>query len=328
MSRFSQLIDEVADQKNHSLSDVLLKTKVLAHRLRSRTLRQWVNSEIDGYDDKTKVPDYRIIGCSLRGDFVGPFDSQIRNVPLSTSILPDPDIRESLEYEYIHNGIAFIEDILGRDGPIGRSLDLYHISYLRKHGERIDGYVLNHVQKLISMHSLTALLASVRSRLLDFLLELRDKYPELDVNDDAAYRISEGEINSVMGAKVYKNCTVFEATEMRDIYQAGQAGAMGPRAQAENINFVQILRSAIGDSNLADLANDLERLRTAMLSESKNADQDEAVADVAEAEAAAKMGDAKGVFAFLKRAGKWAMDVATKIGTTVAAKAIEKSMGL
>lgn len=101
---------------------------------------------------------------------------------------------------------------------------------------------------------------------------------------------------------------------------------MGPGAKAEN--FVQILRDAIGNNSLADLANDLERLRTAMLTESKTVDQDQAVAAIAEAEAAAKKGDAKGVFAFLKSAGSWALDVATKIGTAVAASAIAKSMSL
>jgi hypothetical protein len=66
---------------------------------------------------------------------------------------------------------------------------------------------------------------------------------------------------------------------------------MGPGSKAENINFVQLLRDAIGDKSLADLANELEQLRMAMLPESKNADQDEAVAAVAEA--AAKKGDGK-----------------------------------
>src|SRR5690348_2818918 len=97
MSRFSQLIDEVADQKNHSLSDVLLKAKVLAHKLRSRTFRQWVNSEIDGYKDKDQLPDYRVLRCKLRGDFVGYFHSGVRNVPLSTSIL-ESRVREVLEF--------------------------------------------------------------------------------------------------------------------------------------------------------------------------------------------------------------------------------------
>jgi hypothetical protein len=103
---------------------------------------------------------------------------------------------------------------------------------------------------------------------------------------------------------------------------------MGPGTKAENINFIQVLRDAIGEHSLADLANDLERLRTAMLSESKNEEQDAAVTAVAGAEDAAKKGDAKGVLASLKTTGKWGIDLATKIGAAIAAKAIEKSMGM
>jgi hypothetical protein len=328
MSRFSQLIDEVADQKNHSLSDVLLKAKVLSRQLPGRKFRQWIDSEINGYSSKKNVPEYRVVSARLYGDFAGLLSSRVTNVPISTSHL-DEDIRKTLENEPIANGVSYIEDMLNpTDGQIGKSLGGEVVNFLRKYGMKIDGMILNFVRKSIARPSLVELLSGVRSRLLDFLLEVRERYPELDKNDEAANGVSAIEIDAAVDRKVYQNCTVFEGAEMRDIYQAGQAGAMGPGAKAEKINFVQILRDAIGDNSLADLANDLERLRTAMLSESKNADQDEAVAAVAEAEAAAKKGDAKSVFAFLKRAGNWAMDVATKIGTAVAGKAIEKSMGL
>jgi hypothetical protein len=328
MSKFSELIDQVSDEENHSLSAVLLKAKVLAHQFRSRTFRQWINSEIDGYkEDKPQLPDYRIIRCNLQGHFVGTFQRQVRNVPLSTSIL-EPDMEYLLAYHPMLAGITYIEDLLRRDGPIGAPLDIQVIKYLRTHGEQMGDMVLNYAEKVIPRQALAALLTSVRSRLLDFLLELRDKYPELEANDSAAAAISESDIDTVMNQKVYHNCTVFEGTEMRDNYQAGQAGAMGPGAKVENVNFFQVLRGAIGNTSLADLANELEQLRTAMLAESKNAEQDEAVSAVAEAEASAKKGDAKGVLAFLKRAGSWAMDQATRIGTELAVKAIEKSMEL
>lgn len=94
------------------------------------------------------------------------------------------------------------------------------------------------------------------------------------------------------------------------------------------MSFVQILREGIGDNSLADLASDLDKLRNVLLCESKSTDQDAAVAALAEAEAAARKGDAKIVLGSLKAAGKLALDTATKIGTAVAAKAIATSMGL
>jgi hypothetical protein len=328
MSRFSRLIDEVADQKQHSLSDVLMKAKVLASRLRSRKFRQWIESEINGYPTEQKLPDYRIVGTRIEGWFGGYFGASQGGVPMSTSHL-EADFRRVFNEAEIRNGVSYIEDLVkGEENDIGLWLDGSAVNYLRENGNRIRDMILNRVFKRVSRHSLVELLGSARSGLLDFLLELRERYPDLEKSDKATMEVSESEVDAVIERRVYQNCTVIEGTEMRDNYQAGQAGSMGPNAQAENMNFIQILREGIGDSSLAKLASDLEKLRTAMLSESKSATQDAAVTAIAEAEAAARRGDAKGVLASLKAAGTWAMDVATKIGSAVAGRAIEKSLGL
>ena len=256
-SKFSQLIDELADQKNHSLSDVLLKAKVLAHQLRGRKFRQWINSEIDGYDRTGTIPTYRKLMIALRGDFNGPFQSILRDVPLSTSMF-DEDMREVLNYHTVPNSVAAIEDMTSKEGDPVAKLDIKYVNFFRQYGEQIDGMILNHLKKGIPKSGLVGILASVRSKLLDFLLELRDKHPDLDKDDKAAAQISESEIDSVMATNVYNDCIVIEGGEMRDVYQAGQAGAMGPGAKADNFN--QILREAIGTNSLADLIAELERL--------------------------------------------------------------------
>lgn len=327
MSQLSVLIDEVSDQKNHSLSDVLMKAKVLASQLRGRKFRQWINAELDGYTDPKDVPDYRVLRCHLIGQFAGPFQSGIKDVPLSTSTL-DEKVRKWFSTELMADSVGYIEDLLATEGQIGRSLEFKALNYLRSHGDYIEGYILNGVTKAIPRHSLAQLLLNVRTRLLDFLLELREKHPELNENDDAVAQIAESDIDSLVVTKVYHDCTVVEGDQMRDSYQGGQVGAMGPCASAENMTFIQNLRQAIGEQSLGDLATELERLRQAMVAESKSADQDAAVAAVAQAEDAAKKGDAKGVLAYLKLGGKWAIEVATKIGTAVAEKAIDKAMGL
>ena len=247
---------------------------------------------------------------------------------MSTTYI-DADIRETFDSLKIRQGVAYVEDLVkGESGDMGMWMDGAAVNYLREHGDRISDMILNEVFKRVSNQSLMALLAGVRSRLLDFLLELRDRYPELEKSDEAAAEVNVSEVDAAVDQRFYQECTIIEGSEMRDNFQAGQAGAMGPNAQADSMNFVQILRDGIGDNSLADLASDLENLRTVMLSESKSAEEDAAVAAVAEAEVAATKGDAKTVLASLKSAGKLAMDVATNIGAAVAAKAIEKSMGL
>jgi len=112
-----------------------------------------------------------------------------------------------------------------------------------------------------------------------------------------------------------------------DRYSANQAGAMGPNAQASNNTFTQATAGG-GDINFAVLAPELARVRAAMRSEAKTAAHDIAIAEIAKAEEAANNGNAKGVVEHLKSAGKWALETATKIGTEVAAKTIEKYTGL
>lgn len=325
MGRLSELIDEVSNTAR-PLGDVLLKARVFAHKLKGRKFRQWVKSETEGYPDGAPLPDYRVIETQCFGDYHGPFGSAYTNVPLSTSMLA-PDIQRCLDTQRVAESISTIEEMLRlSDKEFGIALDINLVAYLRRHGMQARNMVLNYVVKRFSPAAFSSILSMTRARLLDFLLELSDKHPELDDSEGAAAELDASEIDAVAEKHIYHNCTVVKDSQMRDAYSAGQAAAMGPNATAEGNTFIQVLRDAIGESSLLDLATELETLRSAMLAEAKSSGQDEAVAAVAQAEEAAKKGDAKGVLSWLKAAGKWSFDVATKIGTSVAAKAIEKSM--
>jgi hypothetical protein len=114
---------------------------------------------------------------------------------------------------------------------------------------------------------------------------------------------------------------------MGDNYNAQQVGAMGPGASASNINFQQIWAQGGAGLDLARLAAELHELRSSMRAQATAIEQDAAIASVGAAEHAANQKDGPSVLRHLKQAGAWAFDVATKIGTSVAAKALEKAMG-
>lgn len=119
-----------------------------------------------------------------------------------------------------------------------------------------------------------------------------------------------------------------ESFVMRDNYSAGQAGAMGPNAKASHMTFQQIWNAGQGDINLGSLAQELPVLRAAMRKEAAEPAHDKAVAAVAEAEEAAKDNDGPGVMGQLHKAGKWAWEMATKLGLNVATEALKKALGL
>src|SRR5262249_17480764 len=113
----------------------------------------------------------------------------------------------------------------------------------------------------------------------------------------------------------------------RDQYEIGQAGAVGPHAQAHDMTFNQIWTKSGGNIDLNQLGHELTELRSALSKQASEPNQFVALGEVAAAEKAAKGGDGPGALEHLKKAGTWVWDVATKIGVGVATAAAKSALG-
>jgi hypothetical protein len=113
-------------------------------------------------------------------------------------------------------------------------------------------------------------------------------------------------------------------------YNVGTAGVfvVGAGAHVHNVEVTQDFSSHVTQINLPLLADELARLRAAMRADAKTLEQDAAVGAVADAEIAARAGDRPRALERLKAAGKWALDVAMKIGVEIATSALKVQLGL
>jgi AbiTii len=68
---------------------------VLAFDLTNDKLKAWVESELNGYADKTSVK-YRNAYLNSKGNFSGPFGGRMKNKPLPLGVL-DKKYRQFLE---------------------------------------------------------------------------------------------------------------------------------------------------------------------------------------------------------------------------------------
>jgi hypothetical protein len=80
--------------------------------------------------------------------------------------------------------------------------------------------------------------------------------------------------------------------------------------------------------NLSTLAEQLATLREELSKHASERDQYAAIVAIDDAATAAKQGDKSSILSNLKKAGSWALEVATKIGETVAADALKEAIGL
>jgi len=115
---------------------------------------------------------------------------------------------------------------------------------------------------------------------------------------------------------------------MRDKYVTGQAGAVGPGSRASEMTFNQIWGEVAGQMDLAALSGELAELREHLRQQATGPEHDLALGEVASAELAASAGDGPRALSHLARAGKWALEVATSIGTSVDAAALKSALGV
>ncbi|WBB48448.1 hypothetical protein O3597_25760 [Verrucosispora sp. WMMA2044] len=115
---------------------------------------------------------------------------------------------------------------------------------------------------------------------------------------------------------------------MGDRYHVqGQPGAVGPNSHVHDVTFVQLWNQQGDKLDLPSLAEELAQLRVTLREQATTPEDDQVVADIGQAELAARQGDGAGAFRHLKAAGKWALDTATAIGAAVAAEAVKVAMG-
>jgi hypothetical protein len=106
-----------------------------------------------------------------------------------------------------------------------------------------------------------------------------------------------------------------------------QVGAVGPRAHAHDMTFQQT-NIDVSDIDAVTLAAELDQLREELARTASERDQYADLVAVSDAAAEAREGKTAEALKKLAAVGKWALDVATKIGVTVATEALKRATGL
>lgn len=106
----------------------------------------------------------------------------------------------------------------------------------------------------------------------------------------------------------------------------GQNIGFGRDAQVYDNAFTQWQNSAT-NPDLKALAEELATVRAELRKQAMTADHDAAIGAVALAEKSANNGEGAKAFQYLAAAGKWALDVAVRIGTPLAIDAMKKALG-
>ncbi|RBQ02872.1 hypothetical protein [Pedobacter miscanthi] len=201
MKLISDIINELMDSAN-TITGPLLKTKVLAFRIENKSLQEWVDGELSGYAEHMKLPYYRKASGILTGNFLnGMTKGSNMNFPVSHL---KKDILNTLTSIEIRDNISSIETMINQKGlkiSVNSDRRLYLENSIRELG--------NPYYQIISVHLdmpaflLPNILSSVRTKLLDFMLQIEKQFKheteieQLKTRNDTITNIVNTTINNV-----------------------------------------------------------------------------------------------------------------------------------
>lgn len=186
-----KLLSEIVDALSSSggnLTDALMKTKVLLHKLGRKDLAGWVNLEATGYTEDVDVPPYRIIHAEVRGSITAAtFNAS--DYPLPTFHLK-PEQRKRFQELEIHESVAAIAALVDGDqkGGLRRPIPIEATALFKDALQ--PGVYVQTCWSSIGYGQMTQILTTVRSKLLDFLLELDEKIEE-EMSDDELKKVGQ-----------------------------------------------------------------------------------------------------------------------------------------
>src|SRR3954452_23232980 len=117
MSKLTEIID-AATGETVSTGSLLRMVKVLARRIDTQILLDWVDNELGGYR-RSDIPDYRgPFKVQVLSDWSGPMSSILRNVPLPSAAFPQW-VRDIGLFEVgFDQSVSELERLAQSDGPL------------------------------------------------------------------------------------------------------------------------------------------------------------------------------------------------------------------
>lgn len=189
---------------NPSVTEALLKTKVLLHKLGRKDLVDWVNNELNGYSSEALLPPYRRVSAVVKGNLVN------MAYHIGDQVLPVMHLKAEWRNRFcdigMHQSIAELEKLCEGTGRLTSPIPP---EAHRLFEEVITGYHVQRAWSEIGAGQLTSILTQVRSRLLDFVLELSAQASGELTDDDVKQLGSRPETASMFHNAIFgDNATI------------------------------------------------------------------------------------------------------------------------
>ncbi len=304
-------IQDGAAEDSVSLGSLLRKVKLLAGRIGVKEIGEWAQRELSGYDSIEELPPYRgPFDTVVLGNAMGPYGSGLRNFPIPPMALSEEFRDGHLFKLYFLQGVAELEALAAAKETVRASWPsdaISAFSILAEGGTvKIDPtMVFVQIWKSISYTTIVGVLDAIRSRLLDFMMQIGEEEPSVE----RAQRITDPE-------RIQQAANTFHTI----VYAQSANVALGNR----DVTQTQTLPASFDTDGLLDYLRGLG-LNDDLIDDLQVALEE----DAEEGDASESRGPGQRVWTWLKNAtAATATNVGMPVATTLMTQALLNHFGL
>lgn len=202
-------IREGSTSSEVSLGEILRLCMRLGKQLNNEELVTWARMEASGYTDAEDLPDYRKLPSESRGTFFGPFGSGIKNAHIPSNLI-EKDHKEILCNVYVFEPVNELEDLARGGSGKSNLLELpwpsNFIAYYQRKEIYENNLVLASAWRVMTKQKLLGILETVRTRVLDFVLQIEETLgldSEVSDEDTKITQPQPKEIQQVFNNTIY-----------------------------------------------------------------------------------------------------------------------------
>jgi hypothetical protein len=172
------VLDDILEASTDShvpVADLLRKVQIAATRLGASDIAQWARNELSGYAPEASLPPYREFASIVMGLFTGPMNSRIIQ-----NLTPGGGVEDLWEVELRQPLVELqsLADSTG-DGDPQIQWSAYNVQrYAQSGAFRIEFHFLFSAWNVLTKQSLHGLIDIVRTRAMEFALELQTTFPD------------------------------------------------------------------------------------------------------------------------------------------------------
>lgn len=170
-----------------------------------KKIKDWINSEVNGYNENDNIPDYRILDAEIVGNYI--VGNMYNGLQCTNQTIPiKSEYTKTLKKIEVSSGLNEILQLsLAEKGNEEHSLIMPLNVVMAQQATIINGQIIS-ANRRLTIYAYTNILNKLKSKVLNILIELEKKYGNLDdYYIDFANKKEEKEINKTIINIIHDN---------------------------------------------------------------------------------------------------------------------------